>query len=153
MIDLSGYEFSILHEDELTLCRGSGHGLEPILLVVPSSESPTAQCVNRFCHEYALRAEVDPYWAAVPLGLVTHGHRPALVLRDPGGLPLCSLLGRALEVSQFLVIAISLAAACSRMHARGVVHKDIKPGNVLVDLQTRHAWLSGFGIASRLSRE
>ena len=35
----------------------------------------------------------------------------------------------------------------------GIVHKDIKPANVLVDPGTGNAWLMGFGIASRLPRE
>ena len=40
-----------------------------------------------------------------------------------------------------------------RLHARGVIHKDIKPTNVLVNAATGQVWLTGFGIASRLRRE
>jgi protein kinase-like protein len=75
------------------------------------------------------------------------------VLEDPGGEPLDRLLGRPLEVTQFLRIAIPLAATLRQMHERSLIHKDIKPANVLVDLASGRAWLTGFGIASRLPRE
>ena len=76
-----------------------------------------------------------------------------LVLEDPGGEPLDRLLDRPMDVMQFLRIAIPLAGAIGRMHARGLIHKDIKPANILVDRRSGGVWLTGFGIASRLPRE
>ena len=40
----------------------------------------------------------------------------------------------------------ALAAALGRLHGRGLIHKDIKPANVLVDSATGQVWLTGFGI-------
>jgi serine/threonine protein kinase len=48
---------------------------------------------------------------------------------------------------------VSLAEALRRVHERGLIHKDIKPANVLVVLGNGGLWLTGFGIASRLPRE
>jgi serine/threonine protein kinase len=76
-----------------------------------------------------------------------------LVLEDPGGAPLDRLLGGPLDVSQFLRIAIPLAGALRRVHERGLIHKDIKPANILADPASGGLWLTGFGIASRLPRE
>jgi predicted ATPase/GAF domain-containing protein len=52
-----------------------------------------------------------------------------------------------------LRVAINLAAAIGALHQQGIIHKDIKPANVLADLASGHCWLTGFGIASRLPRE
>src|SRR5262245_6051685 len=113
---LSGYEFSMLREGEFALYRGTGSGLAPILLVAPVAEQPPPESLERIDHEYALHGELDPDWAARPLALAQRDGRQVLVLEDPGGEPLDGLLGRPLEVTQFLRIAIALAAALRRMH-------------------------------------
>ena len=151
MNDLSGYAFSPLREGDIALYRGSGNGLAPILLVAAQETSPG--CVERLEHEYALKAELDAEWAARPVALTHYNDRMTLVLEDPGGAPLDRLLGQPLDVSHFLAIAISLAGKLRQMHERGLVHKDIKPSNILVNAANGGVWLTGFGIASRLPRE
>lgn len=153
MTDFSGYRFSILRESELTLSRGVGEGLPPILLVTPTADQPGLESIRRLEHEYALRAELDPACAIRPLALGHRYSRPALVLEDPGGEPLHRLLGRALGVAGFLELAIPAAAALRQVHERGLIHKDVKPANILVDAARGVARLTGFGIASRLARE
>src|ERR1700686_910065 len=149
--ELSGYVFSPLREGDIALYRGSGNGLAPILLV--AAEETSLGCIQRLEHEYALKAELDADWAARPVALKHDNERMTLVLEDPGGTPLDRLLGRPLDVSHFLRIAIPLAGALRHVHERGLVHKDIKPANILVDATSGGVWLTGFGIASRLPRE
>src|SRR6202162_872086 len=149
--ELSGYVFSPLREGDIALYRGSGTGLAPILLV--AAEKTSLGCVERLEHEYALKAELDADWAARPVALTCYNDRVTLVLEDPGGGTLDRLLGRPLEFLQFLRIAIPLAGALRRVHERGLIHKDIKPANILVNEASGGVWLTGFGIASRLPRE
>ena len=151
MNELSGYVFSSLREGDISLYRGSGSGLAPILLVAAEETSPG--CVERLEHEYALKSELDADWAARPVALTHDNGRMALVLEDPGGAPLDRLLGRPLDGSHFLRIVIPLAGALRHVHERGLIHKDIKPANILVESASSGVWLTGFGIASRLPRE
>src|SRR6202021_1540806 len=151
MEELLSYVFSPLREGDIALYRGSGNGLAPILLF--AAEQTSLGCVARLQHEYALKAELDARWAARPVALTHHNGRMTLVLEDPGGVPLDRLLGRPLDVSRFLSIAISLAGTLRQMHQRCLVHKDIKRANVLVDEASGGVRLTGFGIASRLPRE
>ena len=58
-----------------------------------------------------------------------------------------------MEVGRFLRLAIGIAAALGKVHQRGLVHKDIKPANILVNCADGQVRLTGFGIASRLPRE
>src|SRR5215475_8825764 len=75
------------------------------------------------------------------------------VLEDCGGAPLDALLGNPMQLGLFLRLAVGLAAALRELHARGIIHKDVKPANALVDTATGRVWLTGFGLASRLLRE
>jgi serine/threonine protein kinase len=153
LTELSAYEFSSLRDGAFTLSRGLGDGLAPILLVAPAGDYPSRESLQRLEHEYALRAELDADWAARPVELVHRDVRQMLVLEDRGGEPLERLLGAPLEVAAFLRIAIPLATALGHVHARGLIHKDVKPANILVDAATGGVRLTGFGIASRLPRE
>jgi serine/threonine protein kinase len=53
----------------------------------------------------------------------------------------------------FLRAAIGMTAALEHLHERGFVHRDVKPANIFVNISTGKAWLSGFGLASRLGCE
>src|SRR5260370_5561026 len=149
--ELSSYTFSPLREGDIALYRGSGNGLAPILLA--AAEETSHGCVEQLKHEFALKAELDADWAARPVALTHYNDRMTLVLEDPGGVLVDRLLGRPLGLSQFLRIAIPVAGALRRVHERGLIHKDIKPANILVDTARGGVWLTGFGIASRLPRE
>jgi PAS domain S-box-containing protein len=149
--ELLSYVFSPLREGDIALYRGSGNGLAPILLV--AAKETSLGSVERLEHEYALKDELDAHWAARPVALTHYNDRLTLVLEDPGGAPVDRLLGRPMGVSHFLRIAIPLAGALRQVHERGLIHKDIKPANILVDAASGGVWLTGFGIASRLPRE
>jgi PAS domain S-box-containing protein len=58
-----------------------------------------------------------------------------------------------MELNRFLRFAVGFAAALGKLHQQGLIHKDIKPANLLADSVSGAVWLTGFGIASRLPRE
>src|SRR5216683_4980508 len=154
----AGYVLEPLREGaDFTLYRGRQHGNpSPVLAIALSAEQPSPHTLRRLEHEYSLAAELDPEWAVRPLALTRHAGQTILVLNDPGGEPLDRILerdqGQPLDLTCYLRIAIGLAKALGQVHRRGLIHKDIKPANVLVD-DAGNAWLTGFGIASRLPHE
>ena len=148
----------VLWEDtERVFCKlwrdgaeGDRHAFIPVL---SGAEHPTLESINRLTHEYELKDYLDGAWALRPVELVRERGRTMLVVEYTGGEPLDRLIRQPMEIGRFLRLAVALAAALGRLHGRGLIHKDIKPANVLVDSATGQVWLTGFGTASRLPRE
>ncbi|SHG48132.1 AAA family ATPase [Bradyrhizobium erythrophlei] len=150
--------FQVLWEDgDRVFCRGWRLGADgnrsAVLAVLPSAEHPAPATLDRLTHEYGLKDDLDAAWAARPLELIREGGRTILVLEDPGGEPLDLRLATPMDVGRFLRLAISIVVALGKLHQRGLVHKDIKPANILVNQVTGAVKLTRFGIASRLPRE
>jgi serine/threonine protein kinase len=134
--------------------RDSGEGRRNAVLVrLPTSGQPTSATLDRLAHEYSLQDELNSTWAVRPLELLQDRGRTILVLEDPGGELLGELLGTPMETGDFLRIAVSLPAALGEVLQNGLIHKDIKPANILVNIASDEVRLTGFGIASRLPRE
>lgn len=144
-------------ETEFVFYRGREYdGSMPILAVGAAAEQPSPQALRRLEHEWSLAPELDTAWAAQPLRLSRYQGRTVLILKNPGGELLDRLIERqrrhSFDLTRFLRIAIGLAAAVGQAHRQGLIHKDVKPENVLVD-ETGRAWLTGFGVASQLPQE
>ena len=147
----------VLWEDaERVFCRLGTDADNPrhaFVHVLAGPEHPTLESHNRLIHEYDLKDHLDGAWAIRPVELVREAGRTLLVVDYPGGEPLDRLIGKPMEMLRFLPLAVSLAGALGRLHGSGLIHKDVKPANVFVDSDRGQAWLTGFGIASRLPRE
>src|SRR5262245_45626740 len=150
-MQLSEYSLECLRDDgEFILYRG--HAKQPgppsVLLLAPTSSRPSPETLKKIDHEFSLRNELDPAWAVRPLAVSEQSEQVTLVLEDPGGATLDGLLSGPMEITQFLRVAVGLTTALGGLHKRELIHKDVKPSNVLVDCATGQVWLIGFGIAS-----
>jgi eukaryotic-like serine/threonine-protein kinase len=77
---------------------------------------------------------------------------PYLVTEYLGGGSLRDVLdrGQPLSLSQAIVVGLDAARALSHAHQRGLVHRDVKPGNLLFDEDGRLK-LADFGLARALA--
>ena len=155
--DAEGVLQPLWEDGERVFCRRWRDGADgrriAVLMVVLAADSPTPADLDRLAHEYGLKDELGSAWAARPLELMRERGRSLLVLEDPGGETLDRLLGEPIQIGRFLHLAIGVAAALGKLHQRGLVHKDVKPANILVNCAGGGARLTGFGVASRLPRE
>jgi len=146
----------ILWDDgERMYCRVErlGEGGSRALVAHPATEQPLPATLDRLAHEYSLRDELDSAWALRPRALEHERGQPRLIFDDPGGEPLSGLLSAPLEIETCLSLAVDIASALGQLHHRGLVHKDLKPGHILVNCSDGKVRLTGFGLTSRLPRE
>ena len=151
-------DLQVLWEDgERVFCLGwrsdGDGGRRAVLAVLLAAERPPPASLDRLAHEYELRDSLDGDWAAQPLALARQHGRTALLLDYLGGEPLERLIGEPMEPGRFLRLAVGIVGSLGKAHQRGLVHKDIKPANILVNCADGRTRLTGFGIATRLPRE
>lgn len=130
--------------------QGEKHAFIPVL---SEAAHPAIESTKRLAHEFELRHHLDDTWALRPLELVRERGQTMLVVDYTGGDPLDRLTREPMEIGQFLRLSVALSGAVGQLHGRGVIHKNIKPSNILVDSATGRVSVTGFGIASRLPRE
>ncbi|APR76031.1 Signal transduction histidine kinase CheA [Minicystis rosea] len=125
----------------------------PVVLKVldPRNSRPTD--LEHIKHEYEIGRRFDKPTVVKSLALETYQGMPALVLEDFGGRSLSDLLGAPMAVERFLPLAVEIAEAVCDIHQEGIVHKDLKPANILVNPTTGNVKLGDFGLASRSPRE
>ena len=137
-----------LYDDGETLLVRHTFGAGERRLSRRTRAQPTLATRQRLQHEFALRDRLQTSWATVPIGLDSTAERPVLRMTDPGGVLLEHAVGQPWEVGRFLRVAIGVAEAIRRAHDAGLIHQDIRPANVLVDMSSGRAWLCGFANAA-----
>lgn len=154
VIELTSAAFEPLRQDaEFTLARVTRQNGQPsCLLVSPVLEQPAPSSLLKLENALALREELDPAWAARPLELIRFRGRSSLAIEDPGGELLDQRLEELRPLPDLLRLAIGISSALAGLHGKGLVHKDVKPANLLGNAATGEVWLTGFGFATRLPR-
>ena len=116
---------------------GEDGSRSPALVVSPVAAHPSPSSLDRLAHEHGLKEELDIAWARRPLEIVRDAGRTMLVLEDVGRFePLDRLLAAPMDVESFLSLSIGIAVAVGKLHKSGLVHKDIKPFNILLNRTT-----------------
>ncbi|WP_395855832.1 AAA family ATPase [Cystobacter fuscus] len=121
---------------------------QAVILKTPRSDFPGARERAILQHEYTLLQRLRGTPGIIQVhACEMHQERPVLILAHEGGTPLSEHLGQPLDPERFLPIALGLCSTLAEVHRRGVIHKDLKPANILLSASGQ-PWLIDFGIST-----
>ncbi|HET7499723.1 MAG TPA: AAA family ATPase [Kofleriaceae bacterium] len=114
-----------------------------------SGDVVTAEAVRRAQHEYELLTALRGAGVVDVHALVRDGSHVALILESCGDVLATAIADHRLSVRDVLDAGIQIARSMARMHAAGIVHRDINPRNIVYDPASQTAKLIDFDIAVR----
>ncbi|MEG3846173.1 serine/threonine protein kinase, partial [Microcoleus sp. herbarium13] len=133
-----------------------------VILKLLRNEMPTWSELVQFRNQYAIMrgitetnsSNLNLLGIIQPYSLEPFGNGWVLVMEDFGGISLSQFTqGNPLEIAAFLPLAIQIADILHHLYQHGVIHKDIKPANILIHPETKKVKLIDFSISSLLPRE
>lgn len=146
----------VIHESTTTTVhrgyRNKDHA--PVAIKRLKNDRPTPLEIAKLRYEYAIAKDLALPGVVKVYGLEKIEAYLAIVMEDTGGRALNNVLSaRKLSTKEMLQLAISIATALDSVHRTGVIHMDIKPHNIIVDMDKLEAKITDFGSATRLSQE
>ncbi|MBD1896039.1 protein kinase [Coleofasciculus sp. FACHB-129] len=146
-----------LHEGAKTVIYQGNREAEQTSVSVKAfkAEYPALEEIFRLRHEYKILLPFDIEEVVKSLALENYNNGLALVLEYFDGKSLEKVIKSPLktDLNQFIPIAIQLADTLAALHQNQIIHKDIKPHNILMNSKTGQVKIIDFSISSRLSRE
>ena len=129
-----------------------------VVIKVMRDDFPSFNELVLFRNQYIITKNLELDGIVKPLSLETYHNGYALVMEDLEGISLLEYLtvGEALKIislDKFLCIAIEITGILDSLHRHRLIHKDIKPANILIEPKTEQIKLIDFSIASLLPRE
>ncbi|MCB1179287.1 MAG: serine/threonine protein kinase, partial [Leptospiraceae bacterium] len=105
----------------------------PIILKTFKKKYPSSWELARIKQENRVIQALEHPGIVKSLGLVWQDNSISIVLEDTGGESLKECITKnKISISNFLNLGIRLSDALFYIHSRGIVHKDIKPQNIIV---------------------
>src|ERR671932_424872 len=127
---------------------------QPVVIKILKSEYPAFTELLHFRHQYAITKNLNLPGVIQFYSLETYRNGFALVMEDMGGVSLKDYTReQSLELGEFLHLAIQIAQTLEGLYQNRVIHKDIKPHNILINPETKQVKLIDFSISSLLPRE
>ncbi|MGM3309390.1 ATP-binding sensor histidine kinase [Anabaena sp. WFMT] len=157
MINLSNYEILklIYNGDKTTVYQAkSSEDGKLVVIKILNIDYPSLKDIAKLSYEYDLLKNLDIGGVIKAYSLEKYNNSFALILENFDSISIDSLIKeQQIELLDFLKIAIEITQAIGEVHQHHIIHKDIKPANILVNRQTHQIKIIDFSISSLLPKE
>ena len=137
---------------------------KPVVIKLLKNTYPSFNELLQFRNQYTIAKNLNSVAIIQTYDLELYQNSYALVMEDMEGISLKEYFTNNLEelfikcqdtasLQEFLQIAISLCDTLDILYRHRIIHKDIKPANILINPETKQVKLIDFSIASLLPKE
>ncbi|MEG5030126.1 AAA family ATPase [Microcoleus sp. AT8-B1] len=136
---------------------------QPVVIKLLRNDFPRFHELVHFRNQFVITKNLEIPGTVKAYSLETYHNHYALVMEDFGGISLNSYLAslvfaskeplEGLPINEFLPIAIQIANSLDGLYRHHVIHKDLKPANILINPVSKQVKLIDFSIASLLPRQ
>ncbi|MEP0873070.1 AAA family ATPase [Trichocoleus desertorum AS-A10] len=128
-----------------------------LVIKVLKQDYPSPQELTRYRQEYAIIRSLNLEGVIKAYSQQAYQRTLVTLLEDFGGESLDYWIQQRsgscfMPLDTFLQFAINLTDILGKIHAAHVIHKDINPGNIVLNPDTGVVKIIGFGIATQFSR-
>ncbi|QLE54108.1 ATP-binding sensor histidine kinase [Nostoc sp. TCL26-01] len=157
-VSISGYQVNeeIYNGSRTVVYRGYRESDRlKVVIKLLKNHYPSFSELLAFRNQYTIAKNLNS-----PLIIQTYSLEPyqngyGLIMEDFGGISLRTwgIEGKLRSLAEFLPVAIALCDALNILYHNRIIHKDIKPVNILINPDTQQVKLIDFSIASLLAKE
>ncbi|MEH2171389.1 ATP-binding sensor histidine kinase [Nostoc sp.] len=133
---------------------------QSVILKLMRNEDPNFAEINQFHNQYTITQNLEIPGIIKPINLEKSHNRYVIVMEDFGGIALNLWQqekqkkgNHSVSLSEFFDIAIEISATLEQLHRHRIIHKDIKPANILIHPITGKTKIIDFSIATLLPKE
>ncbi|WP_041237736.1 AAA family ATPase [Gloeothece citriformis] len=127
---------------------------ESVIIKTLPSDYPTLEEITWIKQDYLIGKSLNLPGIVKPHQFIHHQNIFAIILEDFGGISLSYFIQeKTLSLTQKLKIALAVAEILDQLHKVPIIHKDLNPANIVVNLETQEIKITDFIIASRLEFE
>ena len=133
---------------------GEDLGQKPIILKTFKHAYPSLSDIARFRRQYEIAQGLELRGVIKSYRLERHNNILCLILEDFGGYPIHHFIDEfSQDINHFLAVALKIAQCLGELHDHQIVHKDIKPANILFNPETEVVKLIDLGLSTSFSPE
>lgn len=145
-----------LHEGSETIVYRGVRNIDnlPVVVKAPKNNVPHPREIAKLTHQFEIIKDIKIPGIITAYEMERNQDSARLIMEDFNGRSLQQILSeRTFTVEEVLQIGIRLAETLSILHKQNIIHKDIKPHNIIVNLSTGEVKITDFGIATRINHE
>ncbi|OHD13034.1 MAG: hypothetical protein A2086_07510 [Spirochaetes bacterium GWD1_27_9] len=157
MLEISGYKLNEkIYESKRKIIYRAIKEKDniPVIIKILKSEFPLKSDLEQLEYEYRIMNKMNISGVIRYFSIENIDHSKALIMEDIGGISLDKyLIKHKIDIKSFLKIAIDIVKAIDGIHKNNIIHKDIKPHNIIINETTEEIKIIDFSIASIVKRE